>query len=1407
MAFWGTLGASLGKYASGWRKYALALPLGIAASLGLAGAVLDSAIGHRWLADMIASISASNGLHVKIGRIDGSIYGQSSLQDLRFSDPKGVFLTVPEAELDWHPLRWILPNGGLNVHELALRRGKLWRWPQLRSGDPQAPLLPAYDLKIASLKWERLTISNAILGQERKIDLAAAADLHQGRALIQLNGALGGGDRLNGRLDADEAHNRFDLALDYAAPKGGVLAGLTGAAIDRRVTIAGKGDWQNWHGELLAVQGGQNVAKARLDNHTGKLDVVGELYRAAVNSGTAQRMIGDVLAIQAHGQISDGSFQGQVDARSNSLVAVAKGAVDLRAGRFEQVNLAAQMLDAGALGEGVRAEDLRGTAVVDGALFAPQVQYAVSAKSFAGGRVILAGVGATGTAAKGTGAGVNNGWQLPLTLTAQRVTTGQAALDSLLIQGRGQGVFRLANGRLQGDKVTLAFPNLNATLAIDGDLARGDWSIKGPVHGRNISVAGIGRADLAMQMAASRAAAVGWKISGKIQGRMQQWQQAVLGDVIGDVAQFSGLVAVGFGHGMTISQAQITGSKITASATGQIGENGQGAFAGSGSQADYGAFRFETLLAAAGVSGHVVLDEPIPSLALRDLRLDFSPRKDGLDLRGQGQSALGQFSGVMALIYPQNAPTRLDITRIAVSQTQISGSLIFQQSGLSGNLLVAGGGVDGTIGLAGRGQVSGKDLGQAVNVALALRDARFGEGQPLVIGEGRIDARGLLAQGHSTVIGSFYGAGIGKGRLFVGRAAGKANLRDGIGQMTASIAGRRGSNFDLQIQGDVAPQRIRIIAQGNYAGQAIATLRPVLLSSQQGNWTLAPSEAMYGGGRVTAAGQFGHDGTQLDLGLMAMPLALSDVVFANLGLGGKASGKLHYSHLRGSLPQGDAQILIHGLTRSGLVLTSRPVDVAVVARLNRDDFETRAVASENGQLRGRLQARISGLPAGLPGGGDVGARLRAGVLAGGLRYDGPADAPFRLIALDHFDLTGPLALAADVSGSLDNPQIRGSLAGDGLRLQSALIGVDISQISTRGAFSGSKLTLSRLTGQTAGGGRVEGSGAFDFSGMNDNRGPGIDLKLGAKAAQILARSDLALTASGPLRILSDGRSGTIAGRLAIDSARWRLGQSAAAAELPQIATKEIGRSADVAPAGERRMPWRFLVDAAGPGRIRVQGLGIDSEWGADLHLRGSLDAPTLLGQADLVRGSYDFAGKSFELRRGRLRFDGGSPPDPRLDIVAVSELSGLNASILVRGTSLRPEIGFSSVPVLPEEELVSRLLFGSSITQISAPEALQLGAALASLRGGGGLDPINTLRRAIGLDRLRIIGADVTQGRQTGIAVGKYLGRRVYAEIVTDGRGYSATNLEFRVTSWLSLLGSVSTVGRQNVNARVSKDY
>ena len=94
-----------------------------------------------------------------------------------------------------------------------------------------------------------------------------------------------------------------------------------------------------------------------------------------------------------------------------------------------------------------------------------------------------------------------------------------------------------------------------------------------------------------------------------------------------------------------------------------------------------------------------------------------------------------------------------------------------------------------------------------------------------------------------------------------------------------------------------------------------------------------------------------------------------------------------------------------------------------------------------------------------------------------------------------------------------------------------------------------------------------------------------------------------------------------------------------------------------------------------------------------------------------------------------------------------------------------------------------------------------------SLQGGGGLDPINAVRKAAGLDRLRIIAADPTQGQGTSIAAGKYLTRKTYVELITDGQGYSATRIEYQVTRWLSLLGAISTLGRQSANVRVSKDY
>jgi translocation and assembly module TamB len=362
----------------------------------------------------------------------------------------------------------------------------------------------------------------------------------------------------------------------------------------------------------------------------------------------------------------------------------------------------------------------------------------------------------------------------------------------------------------------------------------------------------------------------------------------------------------------------------------------------------------------------------------------------------------------------------------------------------------------------------------------------------------------------------------------------------------------------------------------------------------------------------------------------------------------------------------------------------------------------------------------------------------------------------------------------------------------------------LSHVSANGAFDGAQLHLDDVSGQTAGGGKVAGTATFTFS---SERGIGMDVQLQATRAVLLDRDDIGATVTGPLRIRSTGGAGTISGNLDVVESRFMLGRAAAVAEIPQIRLIEINRAGEEVAPVRAAEPWRLDIQAKAACCLHVEGLGMNSEWAADLQIGGTVTNPSIKGTATLVDGSYDFAGKRFDLREGRLTFTGSAPVNPMLDIRAVADVSDLNASINVTGTSLRPIINMTSIPAMPQDELLARLLFGTSITKLSAPEAIQLAAAVAALQGGNaGLDPINAIRKATGLSRLRILPADATTGAKTSIAAGKNIGK-LYVELITDGQGYSATRVEFQITRWLSLLSTVSTIGRQSVGARVSKDY
>ncbi len=144
-----------------------------------------------------------------------------------------------------------------------------------------------------------------------------------------------------------------------------------------------------------------------------------------------------------------------------------------------------------------------------------------------------------------------------------------------------------------------------------------------------------------------------------------------------------------------------------------------------------------------------------------------------------------------------------------------------------------------------------------------------------------------------------------------------------------------------------------------------------------------------------------------------------------------------------------------------------------------------------------------------------------------IRYNGSADTLWRLTGIELIDLSGPAAIGADMSGTLENPLINGTVRTAGARLESAVTGLVIDNLESVGRFGGSQLRITQFRGRTEGGGTISGSGVLDFAAA---RGVGMRFDLRAENARLLDRDDIQASVTGDLAIRSDGEGGDDFGR-------------------------------------------------------------------------------------------------------------------------------------------------------------------------------------------------------------------------------------------------------------------------------------
>jgi translocation and assembly module TamB len=250
------------------------------------------------------------------------------------------------------------------------------------------------------------------------------------------------------------------------------------------------------------------------------------------------------------------------------------------------------------------------------------------------------------------------------------------------------------------------------------------------------------------------------------------------------------------------------------------------------------------------------------------------------------------------------------------------------------------------------------------------------------------------------------------------------------------------------------------------------------------------------------------------------------------------------------------------------------------------------------------------------------------------------------------------------------------------------------------------------------------------------------------------------------------------------------------------------------------LPATLDINITLPGQIFVRGRGLDSEWRGKLAVTGTSADPQILGSLEVVRGTFDILGKTFKVTRGTISFDGAKTLDPTIDIVTEVAAGDIVAQVLVSGSSSAPKIRMSSTPAMPQEQILSYVLFGRASTQITAAEGIQVAQAAATLAGGGA-GMLDKLRGGLGLDRL-MLGSSQTGnassnlnpaagGSNTGgtsVSGGKYLAEGVY---VGASQGLTPQSskvvVEIDVRPHVTVQGDFSQTGGSGLGLNYKYDY
>jgi translocation and assembly module TamB len=400
-------------------------------------------------------------------------------------------------------------------------------------------------------------------------------------------------------------------------------------------------------------------------------------------------------------------------------------------------------------------------------------------------------------------------------------------------------------------------------------------------------------------------------------------------------------------------------------------------------------------------------------------------------------------------------------------------------------------------------------------------------------------------------------------------------------------------------------------------------------------------------------------------------------------------------------------------------------------------------------------------------------------------------------------LSGRLVAAGTIGGTLADPRPTGTASIVDGEFEDAGVGLVLKGLAVRVDLKGDAVDVSSLAATDGGRGSMSGSGRLSLVRNGES-----SLRLGLKGFRLFDTALGQAVASGNVDVnrAADGKV-RLGGALTIDRAQISPKAATPSGVVPMDVV-EIHRPSDIdvvlPTAPEHEPPIALEIALKAPGGIYIKGRGLNLEMSLNANVSGASDAPVLTGVARVVRGDYDFAGKRFVLDDRSAVYLGTTPETIRLDLTATRDDPTLTAVISIKGTAAAPLLTLSSTPALPQDEVLSQVLFGASAAQLSPFQAAQLASAVAGMAGNGGFDVIGGLRNFAHLDRLAI---DSSAATGFSVAGGKYVSDKVYIELSNSAKTGQGAQVEWRVRKHLAIVSRVTDQGDHALSIRWRKDY